>query len=105
VTPGDDARRLLGAATIMCKITSGAATGKYGPYLKTATDGRQTVSASNQAYVLLDGYDVTNGDKAVAGLWMGCVFDTSEIVGQNAISDNSTMRTALKTAFPLAYWD
>lgn len=100
VTANDDARRLIAAGTLMCKITSGTAVGKYGPYDQTASDGRQTVGADPQVYVTLAGHDVTLGDLPCEGLWMGCVFNTTEILDVNAISaaDLST----LKTAFPLA---
>lgn len=102
VTADSDGRRLLAAGTILCEITSGTGDGKYGPYLKTATDGRQTIGNTYQPYVLLVGHDVTLGDLAVEGLWAQCVFNTSEIEDVNDIShaDLST----LKTAFPNAEW-
>lgn len=97
-----DSRRTLAAGTILCEITSGTGDGKYGPYLKTATDGRQTIGSSVQPYVLQEGLDVTLGDLPAAGLWAQCVFYTSEIEDVNSIShaDLST----LKTAFPNAEW-
>ena len=102
VALNDNARRLVPAGTIMCEITTGTGDGKYGPYDKTASDGRQTIGASTQVYVTLAGHDVTLGDKACEGLWMGCVFNTSEILEVNEIS-NADLST-LKTAFPLAYF-
>jgi hypothetical protein len=102
VTVDADGRRLISAGTILCEITSGNGDGKYGPYDKTATDGRQTIGASVQTYVALAGHDVTLGDKAVEGLWMGCVFNKSELYDVNGISDNDTELAKLKTAFPLA---
>jgi len=100
----DDSRRLIHAGTILAKITSGAGEGKYGPYSVTASDGRESLT-SYQAYVAFAGHDVTLGDKAVEGLFMDCVFDTSEIIDVNAIDDTAGNRTALKTAFPQAHFD
>lgn len=97
-----DGRRLIHGGTILCEITSGNGDGKYGPYVKTATDGRQTIGATNQPYVSLVGYDVTLGDLPAAGLWSYCVFNSTEIYDVNSIStaDLST----LQTAFPNAEW-
>jgi hypothetical protein len=100
VTLDADSRRLIPGGTLLCEITSGTGDGKYGPYLKTATDGRQTISADPQVYVTLAGHDVTLGDLAVEGAWMGCVFDTSEVLEVNTITDTAGNRTTLKTAFP-----
>ena len=102
VTADSDGRRLISAATILCEITSGNGDGLYGPYVKTATDGRQTIGATNQAYVSLVGHDVTLYDKQADGLWAFCVFESSEIYDVNSIStaDLST----LQTAFPNAEW-
>lgn len=102
VTLDADSRRIVAAGTLLCEITSGLGDGKYGPYSKTASDGRQTVSATNQAYISLEGLDVTLGDQVLGGLWAQCVFNTSEIEDVNDIShaDLST----LKTAFPNAEW-
>ena len=102
VALNDNARRIVPAATIMCEITSGLGDGKYGPYDKTASDGRQTISADPQVYVTLAGHDVTLGEQACEGLWMGCVFNTSDILEVNEIS-NADLST-LKTAFGLAYF-
>lgn len=98
----DDTRRIIPAGTVMCKITSGAAIGKYGPYDATATDGRQTIGTTNQPYVTLVGHDVTLGDLSVEGLWMGCVFNTATILSGNAISESD--KSTLKTAFPQSYF-
>ena len=95
-------RRLITAGTIVCEITSGLGDGKYGPYEKTASDGRETVDATNQAYVLLVGQDVTLADRAVAGLWAQCVFNRDVIDEVNEISSVSAQLTLLKTAFPNA---
>ena len=100
VTPNAEARRLMSAGTILCEITSGTGDGKYGPYLKTATDGRQTLDATNQAYVLLTGKDVTLGDEAVEGLWRDCVFHRATIDEVNSISTAAAQLALLKAAFP-----
>ncbi len=100
VTPNADARRLVDAGTVLCEITSGAGLGKYGPYEKTASDGRETVDLTNQAFVLLTGKDVTLGDQAVEGLFADCVFYRPTINEVNAISNSAAMLTALRTAFP-----
>ena len=100
VTADADARKLIHAATILCEITSGAGDGKYGPYDKTASDGRQTIGATNQPYVAVEGMDVTLGDKPIGGYWAMAIFNASELYDVNSISiaDLST----LKTAFPNA---
>ena len=100
VTPNTDARRLMSSGTILTKITSGVGEGKYGPYLKTAADGRQTLDATNQAYVLLTGKDVTLGEEAVEGLWMDCIFNRPVINEVNGISNVAAQLTLLKAAFP-----
>lgn len=102
VAPNTSARRLLSAGTILCEITSGTGDGKYGPYDKTASDGRETIGATNQPFVALVGEDVTLGDRAVAGLWMDCVFNRSVINEVNGISNVAAQLTTLKTAFPQA---
>jgi len=100
VAADSDSRRLLSAATILCEITSGLGDGLYGPYDKTASDGRETIGATNQPYVSIEGLDVTLGDLPLGGLWAQCVFNVSDIYDVNSIStaDLST----LKTAFPNA---
>jgi hypothetical protein len=95
-------RRLVSSGTIVCEITSGLGDGKYGPYEKTASDGRETVDATNQAYVLLVGQDVTLADRAVAGLWAMCVFNREVIDEVNEISVVSAELAKLKVAFPNA---
>ena len=102
VTADSDGRRLLPAGTIMCEITSGTGDGKYGPYAKTASDGRQTIGSTVQPYVLLEGLDVSLGDLPAGGLWANCVFNTSEILSVNGISTANL--SDLKTAFPNAEW-
>jgi len=76
VVPQDSTgRRLVNDGTLLTKIT---ATGKYGPYDSNASDGRESLTRGS-AYVLWGGVDVALGDKAVAGLFQNCVFDTSEL--------------------------
>lgn len=102
VALNDTARRLIPAATLLCKITSGLGIGKYGPYEPTASDGRQTIGTTDQVYVALAGHDVTLGDLSCEGLWMDCVFNTSEILKVNAISASDL--STLKTAFPQSHF-
>lgn len=102
VTADEDGRRLLAGGTVLCEITSGLGDGKYGPYVKTASDGRQTIGATNQPYVMLDGLEVTLGDMPTAGLWAHCVLNTTEIEDVNGISHANL--STLKTAFPKAEW-
>jgi len=100
VAADSDAKRLLSAGTIVCEITSGDGDGKYGPYLKTASDGRETLDLTNQAYILLVGKDVTLGDQASEGLWMDCVFNLEVIDDVNDISETAAQKALLRVAFP-----
>jgi len=102
VTADTDGRRLLAGGTVLCEITSGDGDGKYGPYDKTVSDGRESIGATNQPFVTLVGHDVTLGDLPAEGLWAQCVFNTSEIEDVNDIS-HADLAT-LKTAFPNAEW-
>ncbi|MBN2003048.1 MAG: hypothetical protein JXA21_06795 [Anaerolineae bacterium] len=104
VTPDNNIlRRLLPAGTLLNKITSGVGLGKYGPYSKTASDGRQTLAAGT-SYVLTESHDVTFGDVAVGGYYMDCVFDLTQVADSgaagDAISKHGASLTALKAAFP-----
>jgi hypothetical protein len=99
----DDGRRLLPGGSLLCKITSGTGADKYGPYSKTATDGRQTLTEL-AAVITEVGYDVTLGDRAVEGLYADCVFDKSELT-LNGVSLHGTPLTSLKNAFPQATFD
>jgi hypothetical protein len=100
VSMNDKGRRLVPAGSIMCEITTGPGAGKYGPYSKTAADGRQTVGTTDQPFVLLTGKDITLGEQAIEGLWAECVFDLAVICEVNGISNNATMLAALQAAFP-----
>jgi len=100
VTADAEGRRLIPAAQVLCEITSGLGDGQYGPYSKTASDGRQTIGATYQPYVAIEGLDVTLCDLPIGGLWAQCVFDVSEIEASSGIS-HADLAT-LKTAFPNA---
>jgi len=100
VTANTAAKKLISAGTIVCEITSGDGDGMYGPYLKTASDGRETIGATNQPFVLLVGQDVTLGDRASEGLWQNCVFNRAVIDEVNGISTVAAELAKLKTAFP-----
>lgn len=99
----ESARRFLPAGTVMNKITSGAGLGKYGPYSKTASDGRQTLTTGD-TYVLTESHDVTFGDVAVGGYYMDCIFDITQVADAGAagtpISKHGASLAALKAAFP-----
>jgi len=99
----DDTRRLVVGGTLLCKITSGTGADAYGPYLKTASDGRQTL-AELSAVVTWRGHDVTLGDKAVEGLFADCVFDKSELT-MGGVSLHGASLTSLKAAFPQCTFD
>jgi len=103
VSLNDDGRRLLPAGTLLNKITSGAHTGMHGPYDPTKSNGQQTLTAGT-SYVLVESHDVTYGDKPVAGYFMDCVFDVTQVADSGAagtpISKHGAALTALKAAFP-----
>ncbi|MBN2005805.1 MAG: hypothetical protein JXA21_20780 [Anaerolineae bacterium] len=103
VTMDESGRRLLPAGTLLNKIASGAGAGKYGPYNKTASDGRQTIAAGT-TYVLTESHDVTFGDLAVGGYYMDCIFDVTQVADSgaagSAVSKHGASLTALKAAFP-----
>lgn len=100
VTADSDGRRRLTGGTLLTKIT---ASGKYGPYLKTASDGRQTIS-ENSAVVLWRGEDFTLGNKSVGGLFADCVFDISELT-LGGVSQHGTPWSTLTAAFPQCVFD
>jgi hypothetical protein len=91
-------RRRLSPGTLLCKMTSGHLQNSYGPYDKTATNGRQTISAGD-AKISWEAHDVTLFDRAVAGLYAQCVFDLSELT-LNGVSLHGASLTSLKNAFP-----
>jgi len=96
-------RRRLSPGTFLVKIDTGTGAGKYGPYLKTATDGRQT-PAEGEVVFTWEAHDVTLGDRAVAGLYAQCVFDKSELT-MGGYSLHGTSLTNLKTYFPSCVFD
>jgi hypothetical protein len=95
VTADTKSRKLIAGGTLLCKIT---ASGLYGPYSKSASDGRQTL-AEGSAVITWRGHDVTLGDKAVEGLFADCVFDLSELT-LGGVSKHGASLTSLKAAFP-----
>jgi len=103
VTLDDDSRRLVPAGSLVCKITSGTGADKYGPYLKTASDGRESVTEGS-ARIAVAGHDVTLGDKAIAGWFHNCVFDKSELT-PNGVSLHGASLTSLTAAFPRCTFD
>lgn len=98
VSLDDDSRRILNAGTVLCQITSGHAEDKYGPYSKTASDGRESLD-HKYACVTTHGVDVTLGAQEVAGYFAHCVFDLSQLV-TGGISKHGASLTALEDAFP-----
>lgn len=103
VTVDSKLRRRLSPGTFMAKITSGTGINKYGPYLKTATDGRQSPAEDGVAFTW-EAHDVTLFDRAVAGLYAQCVFDKSELT-MGGYSLHSTSLTNLKAMFPSCVFD
>lgn len=99
-----DDRRLVNRGELLVEITSGHLEGKYGPYLKTASDGRQTL-ARNKAVIATQGLELTlSVDKPVAGWYMDCVFDLSELT-LGGVSPHSSGLTSLRTALPQNTFD
>lgn len=103
VSLDSDSRRLVNRGAVLCEITSGHNDGKYGPYLKTAADGRQTLTR-NLAVVAMNGLDVTLGDRPVAGWFADCVFDKSEMT-TGGISWHGTPLTSIRAALPQCTFD
>lgn len=103
VTLDDNSRRLVSSGTLFCKVTSGDQINKYGPYLKTASNGQQTLTENGIAFVV-EGHDVTLGDRPGAGWYAQCVFDMSELTMQG-YSLHSTPLTNIKAVFPTCYFD
>lgn len=103
VTADANARRLVPAGTVLCKITSGHGEGFYGPYTKTASDGRESVTV-DYAVVAKAGLEVTLGNRETAGYYHNAVFDQTYIQDSDAagdvISKHGTSLAALKAAFP-----
>lgn len=84
VVAGGDGRKILKPGTPLGKIT---ASGKYGPYLTGAVDGRQTPTD----FALGDTVDVTDGE-AVAR-----VFDHAVLLeARLPVAPDATVKTAWK---------
>jgi hypothetical protein len=99
-----DDRRLVARGELLVEITSGHLDGKYGPYLKTASDGRQSLSR-DAAVIATQGLELTLGiDRVLAGWFADCVFDLSEMT-LNGVSDSSSGQANLRTAFPQCTFD
>jgi len=103
VTVDSSLRRLIPGGTVMNKITSGHGIELYGPYSKTASDGRQTLTAG-LSLIATTGVEVTLGNKPMAGYLSFAILDPdyiqdSEAAG-DAISKHGASYTALKAAFP-----
>jgi len=93
-------RRLVVKGEVLCRIT---ASGKYGPYSTSASDGRQTISAPSsgtiQTVVAAEDADVQLGNKGIGGWYHNCVFDYSEL------TRHSAGRSSLEDAFPTSTFD
>ncbi len=103
VTADTKSRKRLAPGSFLVKITSGHNIDKYGPYDKTALDGRES-PAEGSVMFTWEAHDVTLGDRAVAGLYAQCVFDKSELT-MNGYSLHGTPLTNLKTYFPSCVFD
>ena len=90
-----DSRRILPAGSLVTKIT---ASGKYGPYDKTESDGRESV-VEGSAYFTKSALDCTLMDQTTGGWFMDCVFDKSELT-MNGLSLHGASLTTLVAAFP-----
>lgn len=93
-------QRVVTGGSLLCEIT---ASGLYGPYDKSASDGREALTEGKCVFTRR-GLDVTLYDRAVAGLYHNCVFDLSELT-LNGVSAHGASLTSLKTAFPLCTFD
>ena len=98
VTADSASRRIVPAGGLLLKITSGHALNKYGPYLKTASDGRQTLT-KNASVVTTAARETTLGDKSVAGYYGQSSFDLSQLTTYG-VSKHGASLTALEAVFP-----
>lgn len=96
-------RRRLSPGTFLVQIASGHNATKYGPYDKTATDGRQAPAEGGVVFSW-EAHDVTLFDRAAAGLYAQCVFDQSELT-MDGYSLHGTPLTNLKAMFPSCVFD
>lgn len=98
VSADSNGNKFVAKGTLVCKLTSGADSGKYGPYLKTASYGQQTL-AYGAAAILTEGHDLSMGDEEAAGVIAFAAFDYSELT-LPGLSNHGATLTALKAAFP-----
>lgn len=105
ITADSAGRKLLAKGEVVVKITSGDDSGKWGPYLKTASDGTQTVDSTviNSVGIMAEGHDLALGDEAGACFLAFAAFDKSELT-LNGISWHGTPLSNLKAAFPTCIW-
>lgn len=96
-------RRRLSPGSFLVKITSGTGVNKYGPYLKTASDGREAPAEGGVAFNW-EALDCTLGDRVCAGLYAQCVFDMSELT-MGGYSLHTTPLTNIKAMFPSCVFD
>lgn len=98
VSLDSDDRRLVNRGELLCEITSGHLEGKYGPYSKTASDGRQSLTR-NKAVIATRGIELTlSVDQPIGGWYIDCLFDLSELT-LNGVSESGGL-SDLQTAFP-----
>jgi len=103
VTADSNGRKRLSPGTFLVKITSGTGINKYGPYDKTASDGRESPAEGGVVFTW-EALDVTLFDRACAGLYAQCVFDKSELT-MGGYSLHGTPLTNLKAMFPSCVFD
>ena len=96
-------RRRLSPGSFLVKITGGLGDGKYGPYDKTASDGRESPAEEGVIFTW-EAHDVTLMDRQAAGLYAQCVFDKSELT-MSGYSLHGTPLTNLKAMFPSCVFD
>jgi hypothetical protein len=76
---------------ILCRITSGASTGKYGPYKQNASDGRQTMTRG-KCFILDQTWLLNPAGASFAGLGatdtIGGVFDGGLVWQDRLLIDN-----------------
>lgn len=96
-------RKRLSPGTLLVKITSGDHSDKYGPYLKTASDGRESPAEAGVIFTV-EAHDVTLGDRAAAGYYAQCVFDKSELT-TGGVSLHGASLTSLVSYFPSCVFD
>lgn len=99
VTADGYGRKLVVEGELLCKIT---ATGKFGPYSRTATDGRAVISRL-VSVVANERADVRQGDSAIGGWYHACIFDKSHCTLH--FGTKQTGLTTLRAAFPTCEWD